>query len=82
MPRNPVSGPWRVQLGVFSIAANADGLWAKVAGRRELAGHRRINAPAGKVVKLQAGGFASKAAAAGACAALARAAYACLPVQD
>ena len=78
----PASGPWRVQLGAFGVAANADALWARLAACPELAGHKRINVTAGKVIKLQAGGFASQGAAAAACAALARAAFACLPAQD
>lgn len=75
-------GPWRVQLGAFGVAANADALWARVRGLPALAGHGRINAPAGKVTKLQAGGFASREAAGAACAALGRAGYTCLPVTD
>lgn len=81
-PAPASSGTWRVQLGAFGLAANADALWARVSGRSELAGHRRINVPAGKVTKLQAGGFATQSAAAAACAALANAGYTCIPVQD
>ena len=76
------SGSWRVQLGAFGVSANADALWAKVSSRAELAGHRRINVPAGKVTKLQAGGFPSQSAAAAACVSLIRAGYSCLPAQD
>ena len=77
-----VSGAWRVQLGAFGVPANADALWAKVAGRPELAGHARISVRAGKVTKLQAGGFASQGQAATACAGLARAGFPCIPAQD
>lgn len=87
--RRPVAGPapaptgiWRVQLGAFGVAANADALWARVKARPELAGHPRINARAGAATKLQAGGFASKAAASQACARLTSAGFACLPVTD
>ena len=80
--RPAASGPWRVQLGAFGVAANADALWAKAAGRPELASHPRINVRAGKVSKLQAGGFATRDAAGAACATLGRAGYTCLPVQD
>lgn len=76
------SGVWRVQLGAFGVAANADALWARARARPELAGHARIDVPAGKVKKLQAGGFASREAAAMACAALAGAGFSCLPAQD
>ena len=78
----PQGGAWRVQLGAFGVAANADALWARVAGRPELAGHGRINVRAGAVTKLQAGGFASQGAAATACSALSRAGYSCLPARD
>lgn len=81
-PRLASGGAWRVQLGAFSVPANADALWAKVRGRPEIAGHARIDARAGRVVKLQAGGFASRDAAASACAGLTRAGLSCLPTQD
>lgn len=76
------AGIWRVQLGAFGVPGNADALWAKVARRPELTGHPRIDVTAGKVVKLQAGGFASSAAASAACAALARRGYSCIPARD
>ena len=75
-------GIWRVQLGAFGVAANADALWARASARPELAGHRRIDVPTGKVSKLQAGGFASPGAAASACAGLTRAGFTCLVTQD
>lgn len=78
----PASGPWRVQLGAFGVATNADALWARVRSRPELAGHPRLNVPAGKVIKLQAGGFATRDAASAACAALGKAGLACVPAQD
>jgi cell division septation protein DedD len=81
-PAPAATGNWRVQLGAFGVPGNADALWAKLSGRSELAGHRRINVPVGKVTKLQAGGFASQSAAASACASLTRAGYTCLPAQD
>jgi TPR repeat protein len=76
------AGPWRVQLGAFGVAANADGLWNKVRGRPELSGHGRIDVPVGKVLKLQAGGFASRDAASAACAALAKGGFTCIAAQD
>lgn len=76
------SGPWRVQLGAFGVAGNADGLWSKLKGRPELAGHGKVLAPAGKLTKLQAGGFASKAAAEAACARLSAGGFSCLAVPD
>jgi cell division septation protein DedD len=78
-PRVAASGgPWRVQLGAFAVASNAEGLWNRVEGRPELAGARRIMEPTGRVTRLQAGGFPSRAAAQVACAALKRAGYDCL----
>ncbi len=63
------SGTWRVQLGAFGVASNADAMWAKVRARPELSGHARLNVKAGAVIKLQAGGY-SQAAAQAACAKL------------
>ncbi len=76
------SGVWRVQLGAFGVSANADAMWNKVRSRPELAGHPRINATAGKVIKLQAGGFASQEAARTACSRLADAGVSCLAVRS
>ncbi|MFM5883727.1 MAG: SPOR domain-containing protein [Novosphingobium sp.] len=73
-----VGGPWRVQLGAFGVAANADAQWARLKGRPELAGHPRINVKAGAVTKLLAGGFASQAAAKAACDKLAAAGTSCV----
>jgi TPR repeat protein len=72
------SGPWRIQLGAFGVAANADALWNKVRARPELVGHPRINAKAGAITKLQAGGFASQAAAKTVCAKLADGGFTCV----
>jgi TPR repeat protein len=71
-------GPWRVQLGAFSVRANAEALWTRLARRAELAGHQRLLIPAGAVTKLQAGGFASQADAQAACRSLLAAGHACL----
>ena len=77
----PASGPWRIQLGAFGVAANADAMWNKVKARAELAGHPRLNVKAGSVIKLQAGGFASQQAAQTACARLSAAGFTCLAVK-
>lgn len=82
VPAPATSGKWRVQLGAFGLPANADALWAKVRARPELTGHPRLNVPAGKVTKLQAGGFATREAASAACTALGKAGFTCLPAQD
>lgn len=76
------AGPWRVQLGAFAVAANADALWARVKGRAELAGHPRGDLRAGKTVRLTATGFATQAAAQAACARLTAGGFACLAFRD
>ncbi len=75
------TGPWRVQFGAFGVSANAEALWNRVKGLAPLAGHARMLVPAGRLIKLQAGGFASRAAAQAACSALGSA-IPCLPVTD
>jgi cell division septation protein DedD len=72
------SGPWRVQLGAFSVRGNVDKLWARLSGRSELAGHSKLTVPAGAVTKLQAGGFASRDAAEAACRSLQHSGHDCL----
>ncbi|MGQ0559855.1 MAG: SPOR domain-containing protein [Sphingosinicella sp.] len=71
-PRQPVrlasaSGRWRVQLGAFSNEANARRAWNNVRGR--LPGLQPYFVPAGAMIRLQVGPFASREAAANACAA-------------
>jgi cell division septation protein DedD len=82
MPSRPASGPWRVQLGAFGVPGNADALWSRVKGRPELAGHGKVLVPAGKLTKLQAGGFASQAEASAACARLKSGGFACVPASS
>jgi cell division septation protein DedD len=77
-PAAASGGPWRVQLGAFAVSSNAEALWKRIERRAELAGAQRLLVPAGRVTKLQAGGFPSRAAAQAACAALKRAGYDCL----
>ena len=60
--------------------SNADALWNRIKARPELAGHSRLNVKAGAVTKLQAGGFASQAAAQGACAKLKAAGFECVAI--
>lgn len=75
-------GPWRVQLGAFGVAGNADRLWSKVHSRPELAGHSKLLVKAGSLTKLQAGGFSSEADADSACGRLKAAGISCLTVKD
>lgn len=81
-PAPAAGGPWRVQLGAFGVAANADALWNRLRARPELAGHPRIDQRTAAVTKLQAGGFASEAAARGACTRLVAAGFTCLAVRN
>ncbi|MDG2005452.1 MAG: SPOR domain-containing protein [Novosphingobium sp.] len=81
-PATAAQGPWRVQLGAFGVAGNANRLWSKLAGRAELSGRTKLLVPAGRLTKLQAGGFASRADANSACAGLKSAGYACMALKD
>ncbi len=76
--QQPATGPWRVQLGAFSVASNAEQLWSRLRGRSELAGRQRLMVPAGRITKLQAGGFASRSAADAACRSLKQSGQDCL----
>jgi hypothetical protein len=64
-------GPWRVQLGAFSTRGAAEGLFKKISGNAALAGRQPFYVPVGKITRLQAGPFDSRAAAASVCAKLA-----------
>lgn len=74
-------GPWKVQLGAFGVAGNADKLWASLSSRSEIAGRQKIKDPAGRLTKLYAGGYATRDEAAAACAALKRSGQDCLVTQ-
>ena len=76
--RPAAGGPWRVQLGAFSVAGNAERLWGRLSGRSELAGKDRLMVRAGRITKLQAGGYASRSAADAACRSLKRSGHDCL----
>lgn len=76
------TGPWRVQLGAFGQPGNADALWNRLKGRPELAGKARFNVRAGAVTKLQAGGFASEAAARSVCQRLVASGQTCIAVRN
>ena len=78
-PAMAAGGTWRIQLGAFGVAANADAQWAKLRARPELAGHPRLIVKAGAVTKLQAGGF-SQTGAQAACARLKAAGIDCAAV--
>lgn len=80
-PAPAAKGNWRVQLGAFGVKGNADGLWAKVRNRPELAGHGRIDLASGGVTRLLAGGFGGQAEANKACAALKSGGFTCLVIK-
>ncbi|TCM38090.1 TPR repeat protein [Novosphingobium sp. ST904] len=69
-PAAAAGSSWRLQLGAFGVSGNAEKLWASISGRPEMAGSRRQLVPAGKLTKLYATGFSSKAQAEKACVAL------------
>jgi len=81
-PAPTTSGPWRVQLGAFGVRSNADAMWNRVKNRPELASRSRLMVPAGRLTKVQAGGFASQTEAEGACRRLSAAGFSCLAVKD
>jgi len=76
-----VGGPYKLQLGAFGVAGNADALWGKVKSMPEIAGHPRANVPTGKVTRLLATGY-SEDGAQGACRKLSGAGVSCLVVRD
>ncbi len=71
-------GRWRVQLGAFGVAANADRLWGQLGNHAALAGTKKTLLPSGNLTRLLATGFASEAEATRACAALKRDGKACV----
>lgn len=72
------TGKWRVQLGAFGVAANAERMWKQLSGLPALSGTTKTLIPSGKVTRLLASGFASESEAARACAALKQKGQACL----
>jgi uncharacterized protein len=62
------AGAWRIQLGAFSQRGSAEALFKKLSG--SLSGHQPFYVQAGPVTRLQVGPYASRAAAAAACAGL------------
>ncbi len=71
-------GVWRLQLGAFGVPGNAEKLWASLAKRPEMTGAKRQLVPAGKLTKLYAAGFASKAQADKACGVLKASGHECI----
>lgn len=75
-------GPWRVQLGAFGVAGNAERLWNRLSSRPEIAGRERLLIPTGRVTRLQAGGYASQAEAQQACNGLRSAGQECVVTRN
>ncbi|MDG5749145.1 SPOR domain-containing protein [Qipengyuania sp. XHP0207] len=75
---SPRTGPWKVQLGVFGVPSNVERMWAKVSKSAPVAGYTKVTEPAGRLTVLYAAGYASRADANAACAALKRAGNDCL----
>lgn len=77
-PAVRTGGSWRVQLGSFGVPANADRMWSQLKGNPALAGTKKTLVPSGRLTRLLATGFASKADAARACTRLKAQGQACL----
>ena len=74
-------GRWMIQLGAFGQPGKANSLFASLKSRvGALSGAQPYLVRAGAVTRLQAGPFASRAAAANACAQVAKTGNACFPV--
>ncbi|MEM7780054.1 MAG: SPOR domain-containing protein [Pseudomonadota bacterium] len=73
-----VSGNWRIQLGAFGVSGNAERLWERLASNPALAGTQKALVPGGRVTRLQAVGFATRADAQAACNALQRQGQGCI----
>lgn len=71
-------GNWRIQLGAFGVAGNADRLWSKLSGKAALAGAKKVTEPSGRLTKLYAGGYASRSEAEVACRSLKASGQDCL----
>ena len=77
-PAVRTGGTWRVQLGSFGVAANADRMWSQLSGNPVLAGTKKTVIPSGRLTRLLATGFATEADAARACSRLKAQGQACL----
>lgn len=75
------NGGWRIQLGAFSVPGNANALWDRVKSRPEVTGRAKLMVPAGRVTKLQAGGY-DQAGAQAACARLTAAGFTCIVTRN
>ena len=67
-PATAARGGWRIQLGAFGDRGRANALWSRVSGR--LGDAEPTYVAAGNITRLQAGPYASRAAAQSACSAV------------
>jgi len=72
------SGPWKLQLGAFSVRGNADKAWAQVSARPVLTGKAKQTVASGRLTRLLAAGWASQGAAQAACNALKASGESCI----
>jgi cell division septation protein DedD len=75
-PAAAATGAWRIQLGAFSQRGAAESLYRRLASKPALAGRGPSYIAVGSMTRLQVGPFATKAAAAAACASLGTACFA------
>jgi cell division protein FtsN len=73
-----LNGPWKVQLGAFGVASNADRMWSQLGSHAALSGSKKITLKSGRLTRLQAGGFTSRSSANAACSSLKRSGHSCL----
>ncbi|MXP08736.1 SPOR domain-containing protein [Pseudoblastomonas halimionae] len=62
-----MTGPWKIQLGAFSVANGADRLWARLESNPALAGAQKVLDRSGNITRLKAGGYPTRSAAQAAC---------------
>ena len=74
-------GPWRIQLGAFGDEGNAKKLWSSLEAKvSSLAGFQPYLTATGRITRLQAGPFPSRAAAESMCSKVKATGQACIPV--
>lgn len=78
IPQPATDGPWKLQLGAFSVPGNAERAWAQVAGKAALAGKSKLTQPAGRLTKLLVAGWPSQAGAQAACSQLKSSGQTCI----
>lgn len=79
--RSGTASPWRAQLGAFGVEANARNLWTALEKKNPaFAGRQPYLVKSGKLTRLQAGDFATRAEAESFCAAVSKGGQACLVV--